>query len=58
MTEEEKQKAQMTDVEKQIQERLDQESVDIEGAEELIEAHIDAVTGGGFSLHVQFGNQN
>lgn len=48
----------MSDLEKQIKDRLaNEESADFEGAEELIEAHIDEVTGGGFSLHVQFKNQ-
>ncbi|HVK63004.1 MAG TPA: hypothetical protein VM694_00945 [Polyangium sp.] len=48
----------MNDIEKQIQDRLaDEDSMDFEGAEDLIEAHIDEVTGGGFSLHVQFKQQ-
>jgi hypothetical protein len=46
-----------TAIEKQIQDKLAQDGQDIEGAQELIDAHIDDVTGGGFSLHVQFGNQ-
>jgi len=48
----------MTDVEKQIQDRLEQEAdADFEGAQDLIDAHIDEVAGG-FSLHVQFSKPN
>ena len=37
----------MTDVEKQIQDRLSQEAdADFEGAQDLIDAHIDEVSGG------------
>ncbi len=44
----------MIDVEKQIQDRLAEQNADFEGAQELIDAHIDEVTGGAFSLHIQF----
>jgi len=48
----------MHDIEKQIQDRLtDEDTTDFEGAQDLIDAHIDEVTGGGFSLHAQFGTK-
>jgi hypothetical protein len=42
------------DIEKQIQDRLAEQTSDFEGAQELIDAHVDEVTGGAFSLHIQF----
>jgi hypothetical protein len=43
----------MSELEKQITNRA-AGNADLDGAQELIEAHIDEVTGGGFSLHIQF----
>jgi hypothetical protein len=42
------------DIEKQIQDRLAEQNADFEGAQDLIDAHIDEVTGGAFSLHINF----
>ena len=43
----------MSELEKQITNRA-AGNADLDGAQDLIEAHIDEVTGGGFSLHIQF----
>jgi hypothetical protein len=43
----------MSELEKQIANSVAQ-NADLEGAQDLIDAHIDEVTGGGFSLHIQF----
>lgn len=43
----------MSELEKQIANRV-ADNADLEGAQDLIDAHIDEVTGGGFSLHIQF----
>jgi len=44
-------------LEKQISDRLSRSTdADLEGAQDLIDSHIDEVTGGGFSLHVKFGS--
>ena len=44
----------MSDIEKQIKDRISN-NVDLEGAQDLIDAHLDEVAGGrGFSLHIQF----
>jgi hypothetical protein len=43
----------MSELEKQIANRA-AVNADLDGAQDLIEAHIDEVTGGGFSLHIQF----
>ena len=43
----------MSELEKQIANRA-ADNADLDGAQDLIEAHIDEVTGGAFSLHVQF----
>jgi hypothetical protein len=42
----------MSEVEKQIMNRI-AGNADLEGAQDLIDAHIDEVTGGAFSLHSQ-----
>ena len=43
----------MSELEKQIANRA-AGNTDLDGAQDLIDAHIDEVTGGGFSLHIQF----
>lgn len=43
----------MSELEKQIANRA-ATNADLEGAQDLIDAHIDEVTGGAFSLHIQF----
>jgi hypothetical protein len=43
----------MSDLEKEIASRA-AENADLAGAQDLIDAHIDEVTGGGFSLHIQY----
>ena len=43
----------MSELEKQIATRVSN-NADLDGAQDLIDAHIDEVTGGAFSLHVQF----
>ncbi|HUB81293.1 MAG TPA: hypothetical protein VMB03_20975 [Bryobacteraceae bacterium] len=43
----------MSELEKKIADRA-ASNADLEGAQDLIEAHIDEVSGGGFSLHIQF----
>jgi hypothetical protein len=43
----------MSELEKQISNRA-AANADLDGAQDLIEAHIDEVTGGGFSLHINF----
>lgn len=45
----------MSSIENQIAARLAADEVDYAGAEELIDAHLDEVSGGNFSLHIQFG---
>lgn len=44
----------MSEIEKQIMNRMSNDA-DLDGAQDLIDAHIDEVTGGAFSLHIQFG---
>ncbi len=44
----------MSEIEKQIMNRMSNEA-DLAGAQDLIDAHIDEVTGGGFSLHILVG---
>ncbi len=47
----------MSDIEKQIKNRMSN-NADLEGAQDLIDAHLDEVAGGcGFSLHIQFVRQ-
>ena len=49
--------ANMSDVEKQILATLESNS-DFNGAQDLIDAHLDEVSGGAsFSLHVKFGKE-
>ena len=43
----------MSEIEKQIMNRMSNDA-DLDGAQDLIDAHIDEVTGGAFSLHIQF----
>jgi len=47
----------MTDIEKQVMNRVSA-NADLEGAQDLVDAHLDDVTAGllarGFSLHIQF----
>ena len=43
----------MSELEKQITNRA-ADNADLDGAQDLIEAHIDEVTGGAFSLHINF----
>jgi len=47
----------MTDIEKQVM-NLVSANADLEGAQDLVDAHLDDVTAGllarGFSLHIQF----
>jgi len=43
----------MSELEKQIANRV-AGNADLDGAQDLIDAHIDEVTGGAFSLHIQF----
>lgn len=43
----------MSELEKQIANRA-AENADLDGAQDLIDAHIDEVTGGAFSLHIQY----
>jgi hypothetical protein len=43
----------MSELEKQISNRVSN-NADLDGAQDLIDAHIDEVSGGGFSLHIQF----
>jgi len=48
----------MSDVEKQVMNRIST-NADLEGAQDLIDAHLDEVSAGlsrsgGFSLHIQF----
>ena len=45
----------MSSVESQIKKYLQTAEGDLDGAQDLIDAHLDEVSGGGFSLHVQFG---
>jgi len=48
----------MSDVEKQVMNRIST-NADLEGAQDLIDAHLDEVSAGlkghGFSLHIQIG---
>ena len=49
----------MSDIEKQVMNRISV-NADLEGAQDLIDAHLDEVTAGrkgngGFSLHIQIG---
>jgi hypothetical protein len=46
----------MSEIEKQIMNRMSNDA-DLDGAQDLIDAHIDEVTGGAFSLHIQFTKQ-
>ena len=43
----------MSELEKQINNRV-ADNADLEGAQELIDAHIDAVTGGLIRVHIDF----
>jgi len=44
----------MSDIEKQVMNRISN-NADLDGAQDLIDAHLDEVAGGrGFSLHIQF----
>jgi hypothetical protein len=47
----------MSDIEKQVMNRMSA-NADLEGAQDLVDAHLDDVTAGllerGFSLHIQF----
>ena len=47
----------MSDIEKQVMNRISL-NADLEGAQDLVDAHLDEVTAGrntgGFSLHIQF----
>ena len=47
----------MSDIEKQVMNRISA-NADLEGAQDLIDAHLDEVTAGcwrgGFSLHIQY----
>lgn len=45
----------MKSIESQIEQRLNLSAADMDGAQELIDAHLDDVSGGAFSLHIQFG---
>lgn len=47
----------MSNIESQIRNRLNAAEADLAGAQDLIDAHLDEVSGGSFSLHVQFGNK-
>jgi hypothetical protein len=48
----------MNSIESQIEKRLQVSDADMAGAQDLIDAHLDEVSGGAFSMHIQFGSKS